>query len=348
MVYPHFTLRFAGSLLLLASVSGCTYLIPDDQSSPRYNTVVGERHKPERNSDRPVRTPETPEAMNMSVPEPVAAPVTLVSSSDLPPSGNPVSLPPVDPAVKAKAEQQMSASSDAALVISSPNARKVPTENKEFQVADNSGAGLLNVPPHPVNVGENSPSARLSNARMDLEQSRADALQANGQLRRDAAAEPSMLSTPQAAPISVAPLPAPVPAPAPTPAPVPHAALVPAPAPYIAPAPRLTPPPPPPAPVASAQVPPPAPGVKSFNPMAALPPEPVAAKPIQLTAPAPVAPAPAPVPLARAGSATGAPSLPPSSSAFDPLAGSSASGTTMASSNVGVGYLPPSRYVYRR
>lgn len=42
--------RFGLSALMLVSLSACTYLIPSDPSSPRYNTLSGERHAPVANS----------------------------------------------------------------------------------------------------------------------------------------------------------------------------------------------------------------------------------------------------------------------------------------------------------
>lgn len=309
------SVRIAGGVLLLAGLSGCTYIIPEDASAPRYNTVVGARHKPERNtiggaSSAPV------EESNYS------------SQSYTPPSAMP--LPPVDPQVEAQAQRQMaSQSADNSMVITSPNAqlamntRQVPDENLEYQRAQD---GLLNVPPRPLNSGPGSASSRLDDTRRSLEQLRMDATTARDQLTRDAAAEPS---------ITAEPLPPVIAVPNP-PAPGASSPMM------------LTPPPPPPLPAQSGAGMPVPPMARSFDPMnytpsAAAP----ALRPIQLTPPAAptMRPMAAPMATARAGMPASMSSLPPTSSGFNPLAGAP---SATSGSGAGNGYLPASRYTNKR
>ncbi len=376
MTYTRFLLGSTCCMLLLTGVSACNWLIPEDQSVPRYNTVQGERKRPLKNNVVPSNVP-TPDkgAENLAIP----APVTPVAARDLPMEQPqkaaqaplaPLPVPPVSPEVQAKANAQIA--KDPALVAAS--GRQVPIENREFTIAQNTGAGLLNVPTRPVNVGMDSPSARLGDARRDLEQSRADALQAKTQLSNDVKTQGTAFPELSPLPGNTAPAPAAVPTPMPQPAPQARVEPVNVNSPsYIASVPLMPPPPLAPKPITTAAVMP-APIMKpfsgtpepvrtstpiavvpattsiaaapvvphSFNPMAPVPPAAPAMKPIQLSAPV-VQELPAPVTAtARATMPAPVTSLPPTSSDFNPLAGSQ-----VASNAPAVAYLPPSRYASR-
>lgn len=170
-------------LLLLAvyQLAACTYIIPEDASVPRYNEVLGERHKPIHNN--PTTPAASPEAVAAEpwAPEQVSTAVTPVTVATLPPPSMPA-LPPVDPAVRAQAAAQMSA-----------NGRHVPLENASLEVADSS---LTDVPPRPAFTGDDSAKAHLDATRHDLESERPKAAAAKAQLDKDAADEPSMLPPP--------------------------------------------------------------------------------------------------------------------------------------------------------
>lgn len=202
MRYSNF-LPICGALSVLVFLCGCSYLIPDNPSAPRYNTVAGERHRPQLNGNGGQPASESapapaPRPQSMMAP---AAPVTPVASAPWPapaPASEPQTLaynspqfPPVDPRTQARADQIM---------------RQVPAEN----LAANSV--FSTVPPRPEMNGNASDAQRMENARRQLEQDRTNANTARDQLSRDAASEPSMLrpppegTVPPPAPVSVNPL----------------------------------------------------------------------------------------------------------------------------------------------
>lgn len=340
-------------LTLSLSAGGCAFLIPDNPSTPRYNTLLGERRMPKENAGM-MKNGAAPAAVPSA---PIVPPEPMVQAAPLPPVANAapaaapepsMALPPVDPQTQRIADAQLADAAQA-------QGRSVPAEN--LQLASNDYPVLSEVPPAPPVSGDASAAQRLSNVRRELEQQRTLTEQAKTQLERDAAAEPSMLSelpNPSASSASV---------PAPLATPALHAApVVSSPNRGIA----DLPPPPPPLKAAPAPMPAPAPapGAQAPIPMDQLPmgqaaPPPAAPLPI---ASAPAAPAPMPLSVAPAPAAPSpaqtaglAPiQLRPPGSApqgFDPMADSSGPvgrSVSYASTQPVGNFLPPSRYAYRR
>ena len=185
----YFTRSFSSvsaiSTLLLAC--GCSYLIPENPSAPRYNTVMGERRVPMLNT----------QSMTVASADPMSAPVAPVSMAPV--------FPPVEATVRAQAEQEI-ASSPLPAPVSAPEMRRVPIENTMSAAPVSSAAPIApmvlsrndapdfsSVPPRPAITGQESTAARLANVRAALERDRAAATTAKTSLARDAAAEPSML-----------------------------------------------------------------------------------------------------------------------------------------------------------
>lgn len=301
--------------------SGCAFLIPENPSEPRYNTVMGERRMPQENakmvgsggSASGVRPAPVAPVMQQSTPQPTmepAAPVQPVSAAPAPSAVTAMDLPPVDPNTQRIAAERMQ---------NNAAARNVPSENT--QVAASDYPSLNQIPPAPPLNGPGSDAQRLEAVRAQLERDRANAAQTTRQVRDAAASEPSMLGPNGTVPEPLMKTPAPpqsMNAPLPPPPPV-----------YSAPA---------PAPMASA----PAPIQMDNLPMNTAPPsapralEPIALRPPVAATPAPQfvasAPPPAATPTYR--------SMPPASGSFDPMAGA----TSYSGTPAGNGYLPTSRY----
>lgn len=323
--------RYGIFMLLVATFSagGCAFLIPDNPSTPRYNSVIGERRVPKenmgmlKNGGAPAMSPGMP----MTAPEPMVQATPLPPVAAAPSTGAPepiMALPPVDAQTQRIADARLA---DEAR----QQGRSVPAEN--MQLASSDYPILSDVPPAPPVSGDASAAERLGNVRRELEQQRVVSEQAKTQLERDAAAEPSMLSD----------LPSPASSAAPTPTPTMN---VPA-----SPVHRgiADLPPPPPLSAAPAPVPAmvPGAGAQAPIPMDQLPmgqaAPPPASAPIALTAvPPPMQTAAlAPIQLRPPGSA---------GQGFDPISANGSSPRTMsyaASQPVG-NFLPTSRYAYRR
>lgn len=334
--------RGLSSLLALSVLStGCAFLIPENPSTPRYNTVMGERRMPQENraalSGAPASMPSMAPAPMMQ-PEPVmqeAAPMPpAVQAAPLPPVAQAtpqpaMDLPPVDATTQRIADARLAAEAKA-------QGRAVPSEN--IQLAGNYPA-LSNVPPAPVMQGEQAASERLAKVRTELEQQRTQTQAAKTQLERDAAAEPSMLSElPSTNAVSGgAPALAPMPAAAAAPATAPTAVTVPPASQVRGGIADLPPPPPLKAGPAPAMAPAAAPGKGAqapiqmdHLPMGAAAPAPAAAAPMQTAGLEPIQ------------------LRPPG---FDPMAsGSGATQTAMAPTGGRMvnQFLPSSRYAYRR
>lgn len=172
------------SLCTIVTVNGCAFIIPPEQSVPRNNTVVGEPRRPQLNLNRAPQSTVTPRAGD-------AVSVDNASSQ----------LPLVDPAVQAKAQQELAASNNAPALAASAGAtggdalgaRRIPSENQQFQVAGNYPS-FDGVPARPALAGPDSAQSRLSATQADLERARGDAATRAETLSRDAAAEPSLLN----------------------------------------------------------------------------------------------------------------------------------------------------------
>ncbi|MBX9726398.1 MAG: hypothetical protein K2X09_03955, partial [Rickettsiales bacterium] len=172
------------SLCTIVTVNGCAFIIPPEQSVPRNNTVVGEPRRPQLNLNRAPQSTLTPRAGDAVIADNASS-----------------QLPPVDPAVQAKAQQELAASSNmpapsataAATGGDALGARRIPAENQQFQVAGNYPS-FDGVPARPPLVGPDSAQSRLSATQSDLERARGDAATRAEALSRDAAAEPSLLN----------------------------------------------------------------------------------------------------------------------------------------------------------
>lgn len=320
---------FLTSLVLFATtaLSGCTYLIPENPSVPRNNTVIGERHRPSLNQAVPssASVASVPQPVVQMTPPAATAGTTTVIGTSPALAAQPaptvalqaMPLPPVDPAVAAIAQEKIAAD------------RRLPVENQAMAPVQSDARALMNVPPRPQMQGQSTPSVRLDETRRRLEADRAEMISAKQQLLRDATQDPSML------PVNVAPLTPPPPPPSLTSRP---AAIAPLPA-----SPVLMPPP-----VAQPPVPLPVALGKTFDPMAPLPAAAAPIKPISLNPPAlPVPVTPAKV-TARAVPPAPVSSLPPTSSSFNPLAGAPEATASAEVGGSSAGYLPPSRYIYKR
>lgn len=343
--------RFAVPAMASLWLASCAFLIPEDESTPRYNTVVGEPRRPQLNS-------------HVGAPAAMAAPVPVVQQSASP-------LPPVDPAVQREAQQRMQlaqatpqesegffdglafwrsgAEPDASM-------RTVPEENRAYPE-------LHAVPPRPALAGPDAAATRLNATRSELENSRGAVNAAGQQLHRDAASEPSLLNEPRpTVPVVPAPEPissAPVPPPgmaAASPVAVPFPDAV-APATPLAGTIAMLPPPPPvfavqpapaaPAPIAMAAAPA-APAVTYFPPQAPAASAPAGMEPIVLRPPVAAAPpafVPTPAPMAAAPQ----PMAPAISGGFDPMADAAPRASYASVGRApSTGYLPASRYTGRR
>jgi hypothetical protein len=204
------SLSWASLIVLTASVTGCSFLIPEDTSAPRYNIVQGERRMPKLNTTAPA----APTAMNdnfyvaprmqsdaqMAYAQPVAAPPSVAQA------GNATTEP-----------------------------LRMPVENNggAMAVAQTSYPDLTTIPPRPSMIDDNRPAVRLNDVRTDLENERDQANYRRDELARDAAAEPPITlpasnAAPVTTPYAVPPMPVIVPPPAAY-APAPQSSTMPAP-----------------------------------------------------------------------------------------------------------------------
>ena len=228
-------MRGFSCFLLLAGVSACTYLIPDDVSVPRNNIVQGDKHKPLRNTGVSNTAPQNgadaqpSQTMQMAAAAPVM-PVavnplsTPVQSSIQYPQFTDMNTPdtlsrvatldrvstPITPADLAAPQPSGQAAglrrtpSENASILADRGAasptslRGIPSNTHLFQTAANEAApqGLIAVPSRPPLSGPDSTYSQMGAARKDMEQSRTDTLNARGQMERDVAAEPSVFSKP--------------------------------------------------------------------------------------------------------------------------------------------------------
>lgn len=238
-------LSIATLLVCLVFISGCRYLIPEDPSAPRYNSVLGGKRAPEKNDEtmhRPIMGTNPLAAVEPVPTAPVYAanampPTTMMEAP---------SYPPVSAQTEAIAEQRLQPPANyEAAYVPPPTAtgersfwdrmafwredpqptaqdyarmqaaqRQAPEENVQpVRMASVGYPQLSTVPQAPM-----SDAARLSAVRNQLEQDRNAAAMASQQLGAAAAAEPSLLSP---MPVASAPLPPPAPM---TPMPMPSAA----------------------------------------------------------------------------------------------------------------------------
>lgn len=346
---------FAAIIAMPVLASGCAFLIPENPSEPRYNTVLGERRVPQENAKStgmggasgsmaaPVAPVQQQPMIQQAPMQPAPTPVTS-AAAPVPAPVATMDLPPVDANTQRLAAERMQQQQQ----NPSLSGRAVPSENG--QPNNNTYPQLNQIPPAPPKAGPDSDAARLAAVRAELERDRNAAGTTSSQVRSAAAAEPSMLPPPA----GMAPAPKPAYTP---PAPIPYtqappvnvppsanvrgniATLPPPPVPYNAPV---------PAPVATPMASAPAPIQMDAIPMRAVSsmpaPAPAAIEPIMLRPPVVAAPAPqfAPKPANTASPAYN--SMLPAAGSFDPMAGASYGSATASN-----GYLPASRYSgYRR
>jgi hypothetical protein len=301
------------TVTLLASLPACSLLIPENPSTPRYNSVLGAPRAPELN----------PAAARSMSPTSSAAPA------------NAPSFPPVDPATEARAAQIMAAQSaaptESVAVSDLGSARQRPSENGQPMMVAGNYPDLHSVPPKPTDNAQ----ARLDKVRAELEAERTGADNARAKLSSDAAAEPSLIGTvPPPEPVNVAPV-------APPPGTGPQSSG------YIA----LPPPPPPlassagtpwdrsaPPQIASAPIGGVAPALSANAAM-----EPIILRPPAGMASAQASPFTRPAAAPMAAQPAMAPAL---SGGFNPMA--DAAPSLRAPTSYASGYLPPSRYTTRR
>ncbi len=362
-------------ILCLVCLTGCKWLIPENPSAPRYNTVLGGKRTPALNRPAGADAPYVPGPGSQAMPPAGALAPAVVQAA---PAYPPVSVETQAMAEQRISEQQMATPPSApppqergfwdrmafwrsdepqlqvsAAVQPTMEARRMPPENvmqgapvDAVQVADNSAYPKLSaVPPRPQSDAE-----RLASVRSQLEQERATANQSSTNLSAAAAAEPSLLA-PMPEPVSVNTLP-------PPPKPMMESVAPPSYTPAMS-APLAAAPLPPivlkPPPAAPALMPTPTPmpvaAIPAYQPTYTPPPVTAGMEPIMLRAPVPQS---APSPSFAAGppaytSSTPAAMPPAAAGGFNPMAGTAASaydgGQQLAN---GSGYLPPSRYIQRR
>lgn len=329
MRYQYVARVLAALISVPVLVSGCSFLIPENPSTARYNTVLGERRVPQENRKTmqgvgPQSSMAAPVAPVMQAPIAQQQQVMETTSVVAPVPVTSMDLPPVDPTTQRIAAERMQA-----------EARNMPSENLQFAGSDYPQ--LNQVPPAPARSGVDSDAERLNAVRQQLERDRATAAGTTQQVRDAAAREPSMLgpngTMPAPEPIMSIPVPAPAPQSFNAPVNVPTevrgtiADLPPPPAPiYSAPAPQVARAP---APIQMDAIPmrAPAPAMNT-----------AAMEPIMLRPPVVATPAPSFVPSPAPAAPTFR-SMPAAAGSFDPMAGAN---TNYAASNSG--YLPASRY----
>ena len=194
---------FSALSILMLGLGGCAFLIPEDPSAPRYNSVGGERHRPQLNS----MTPQGSAA-------PIATIPMAQNDSDLrgvpaqPSAPMPVNAPPVQ-AYQPPVQMPMNQPVAPVAVVNLPpvmasdpsqTLRHMPVENAytgraagEFSFSENNYPPLSSVPPRPLVTGDDSAASRLGRVRSELENDRNHGNAERDQLNRDAASEPPLL-----------------------------------------------------------------------------------------------------------------------------------------------------------
>lgn len=320
-------------LVSLLLAPGCALLIPDNPSTPRYNTVMGERHMPELNPrgamgpQSRASTPEmTPPAPRQAAIAPAAVPAVAAAPAPAPVVA--MDLPPVSPQTQQIAQQRIEA------------ARSVPEEN--IQLASGDYPLLNDVPRTAPATGDAAAAAQLEKVRLQLEVDRNAASATTRQVKDEAAAEPSMLSdlpptskkAPAPAAIESTPIAPPAPAAAPkAPALPPTGMMERAPVPPS----RIAELPPPPAPMVAANAP---------IAMDALP---MGEARIPVAATTPAAPPMAADGLPPIQLKAPLPAMASADTSFNPMQGAAPITLTPPQSRTATGtFLPTSRYAYRR
>lgn len=172
------TVRPVLAVVACTALGACNLIIPENPSTPRYNTVVGEVRKPEQNpGGSPARR---------------AAPARMAPQS--------AAFPPVDPATEARAQEIMASDVPPPMMAAPAMAgRQMPVENNGTQMAASDYPNLHQIP---ATAPEPDAAARLARVRAQLEADRAAAGNDARRLATDAAAEPSLLNEPVPAPIT--------------------------------------------------------------------------------------------------------------------------------------------------
>jgi len=281
-----FRWSLVGICLALFYIASCDLFVPPDNNKPRYNSVYGEKRRPELNPGGMRYQPSQTQDARQGAIEAAGADATLSTpAAPLPqapeaapvaaPASAPVAEPAPKPQVRREAPQEEPGfwdrlafwSEDEAPVKDAPaSERRMPVENASLtataqsattapvasndlapiQMAANEYPRLDSTPERPDIAATDNTRQRLGAARADMEAERAVSEERREQVARDAAAEPSLLSTRP----DLQPKPA-NPEPLPPPPALPAGVTIPAPAP-VAPAPTSSNPVPA-APVAKAE-----------------------------------------------------------------------------------------------
>lgn len=355
-----------GSMVALTYLASCSYIIPENTRPPRYNTVLGEKRVPPKNMQQPAGNYAPQQQQRMapvqqypSQQQYFAPQQNPVPQQTMPPQSQLTPTPPrpqeqsfvqnTGAAAPRPTEQQMAAAAPEDYSWWNPQgwfAGAKPAEPRNTPVAvqpsanytnqmtsvsapapmmqplpdANSYPALQDTPLSPLSTGQAQARDKLNMARTDMEAELNAANMRANQLRSDAYSETSILST---MPEYNQPVSAPVVQSAP-----------------VEPLPSVTRP----ASVISNDLPPP-PKVASPVGKSAASDEIDIAEPITLKAPAGKG-----EPIETAGISTGLSTMDPSTSTFDPMAGSSEPIALKAPEGTykGTRYLPESRYTTRR
>lgn len=176
-------LRVFGPLVMAGLLGACTLLIPENPSTPRYNSVLGPPRAPQKN-------PGGSPGADLS-PRPTAPVVQQATA-----------FPPVDSATQVRAQEILAADVPPPVGMADMG-RRMPSENQgdAMQMAASDYPSLHSVPPAPPTGTPDSDAARLARIRAQLEADQRAADAAKARLATDAAAEPSLLNTPPIQPV---------------------------------------------------------------------------------------------------------------------------------------------------
>ena len=222
------TWSMIGSALALTYLASCAYLIPENPRTPRYNTVLGDKRLPPKNPS-PANNFTAPDASLQPVPAlqrhaPVAQPQPIQAPLPQPQT----QLTPIPSASQEQPfVQNTTPTTRTAAPLPAPltqnyswwNPRgwfgdakstkpiNTPAPQAIQSLPSNDAFPLLqDTPPSPLSTGQAQARDKLNNARGDLEAEFDNAAIRANQLRSDAQAGPSLLSTiPQNEPVATPP-----------------------------------------------------------------------------------------------------------------------------------------------
>jgi len=205
--------RVCGSVFAIAiTLSGCAFLIPENASAPRYNSITGERRAPKLNSTPANGAQSAVDANGYAAIPTASGKPALYSENETP-------QPYVNPYPSDTREKSAAAATE--------EKRRMPTENVNQMMAMGSRSSypeLSTVPARPAMTCKASTGEELSKVRLELENDRTNADLIRDQLSRDAAAEPPItMPTPPDMPAAAQAAPTNAPATEPASSPANHA-----------------------------------------------------------------------------------------------------------------------------